>query len=217
MLMANQLLKETREMSQAQAVLLLAIALQLTLDKSLVAGPKFIIAILELLLVFGIGVTVPLKHNLGARLRRDFSLALIAIISFANAASMVLVANDLIQGSDIPGKNLLLAAGVIFITNIFIFSIWYWELDSPGLTGLHKHDSEPRFLFPDMQYKVKETKGWEPTYFDYLYLSITNSTAFSPTDTMPLTHGVKALMGLQAFIALATVVLVTARAVNILG
>jgi len=205
------------EMAQAQTALLVAIVLEVTLNKTLVVGPKYAIALLELLLVFGIGVTAPLKHSLGARLRRSFSLLLIALISLANAASMILVANNLIHGSSIAGKQLIFAAFAIFITNIIIFSLWYWEIDSPGLTGTRKHDTEPKFLFPDMQYKVKETKGWEPTYFDYLYLSTTNSTAFSPTDTMPLTHGVKALMGIQAFIALIAVVLVTARAVNILG
>ena len=206
-----------REMFYAQVALLTAIALQLTLDKSLVLGPRYLIAVLELLLVFGIGVTAPLKHDLGARLRRDFSLCLIALISLANAASMVLVARDLIIGSSISGRSLLFAAFAIFITNVIIFSLWYWEVDSPGLTGIHKHDSDPKFLFPDMQYKVRKINKWEPTYFDYLYVSVTNSTAFSPTDTMPLTHGAKVLMGLQATISLITVVLVTARAVNILG
>jgi uncharacterized membrane protein len=205
------------EMFHAQMALLIAIALQVTLDKSLVIGPRFAIALLELLLVFGIGVTAPLTHSLGARLRRDFSLALIALITLANAASMILVAGDLIHGSSIPGKSLIFSAFSIFATNIIIFSIWYWELDSPGLTGVHKHDAAPRFLFPQMQFKIQETKGWEPTYFDYLYVSITNSAAFSPTDSMPLTHTTKALMGVQALIALLTVVLVTARAVNILG
>jgi uncharacterized membrane protein len=216
------LMKEThpvrpREMVQAQVALLLAIALQVSLNKKLVIGPRYVVAVLELILVFGIGVTAPLRHSLGARLRRDFSLALIALVTLANAVSMVLVARDLIQGSGIGGRELIFAAFAIFVTNIIIFSLWYWEVDSPGLTGLYKHDAAPKFLFPDMQYKVKETKDWEPAYFDYLYLSTTNSTAFSPTDTMPLTHTAKLLMGIQAFIALVAVVLVTARAVNILG
>jgi uncharacterized membrane protein len=205
------------ELFQAQSALLLAIVLQVTLDKSLVLGPRFVIAFLELLLVFGIGVTAPLKHDLGARLRRDFSFLLIGLISLANAASMFLVAGDLIHGANIAGKQLIFAAFAIFVTNIIIFSVWYWELDSPGLTGVHKHDAAPKFQFPQMGMNLPETKNWEPSYFDYLYLSTTNSTAFSPTDTMPLTHSTKLLMGIQALVALITVVLVTARAVNILG
>jgi hypothetical protein len=68
-----------------------------------------------------------------------------------------------------------------------------------------------------MESKLKESEGWEPTFSDYLYVSITNASAFSPTDTMPLTHLVKYIMSAQALISLLTVVLVTARAVNILG
>lgn len=206
------------EMFHAQCALLLAIVLQVTLDKSLVVGPRYVIAILELFLVFGIGITAPLQHSIGARLRRAFSLALVVLITVANAASMILVANDLIQGSAVGGRQLIFSAFAIFVTNIIIFSIWYWEIDSPGLTGIHKHDEAPKFQFPNMQDEITRVeKKWEPTYFDYLYVSITNSTAFSPTDTMPLTHPIKALMSIQALIALITVVLVTARAVNILG
>jgi uncharacterized membrane protein len=130
---------------------------------------------------------------------------------------MSLVANDLIHGASVDGKHLIFSAFAIFVTNIIIFSIWYWEIDSPGLTGVHKHDAAPKFQFPQMEINLPETKNWEPTFFDYLYVSLTNSTAFSPTDAMPLTHSVKALMSIQALISLLTVVLVTARAVNILG
>ncbi len=93
-----------------------------------------------------------------------------------------------------------------------MFGLWYWELDSPGLSGRHKEDEH--FQFPQEEHKESH---WHPTFFDYLYVSLTNGTAFSPTDTMPLTHIAKALMSIQALISLITVVLVTARAVNILG
>jgi uncharacterized membrane protein len=85
-------------------------------------------------------------------------------------------------------------------------------MDSPGLSGHHNKETE-HFLFPQEAAK----KSWAPTFFDYLYVSLTNSTAFSPTDTLPLTHTAKLLMSGQALISLLTVVLVTARAVNILG
>ncbi len=123
----------------------------------------------------------------------------------------------LLNGSQVPGKQLVVAAFAIFITNVIVFSLWYWELDSPGLTGVKKHDAKPKFDFPQLESKLKECEGWEPTFFDYLYVSITNASAFSPTDTLPLTHAIKGIMGVQALISLLTVVLVTARAVNILG
>jgi hypothetical protein len=208
---------ERNEVIHAQVALIVAIVLQLTLDKSLVVGPKFLIAGLELLLVFGIGLTEPHHATNVSRARRNVSLALIALISLANTTSMVLVAKDLIGGSSVAGKTLLASAGAIFITNIIIFSLWYWEYDSPGLTGLRQHNAAPKFQFPQLESKLQEAKDWEPGFSDYLYLSLTNATAFSPTDTMPFTHGAKLLMGLQSLVSLVAVVLVTARAVNILG
>jgi len=208
---------EKSEIIHAQLALLIAIVLQMTLSQSLVVGPKYIIAGLEILLIFGIGLTRQKNHDQAYRLRRDFSLVLIALISFANATSMFLVARGLITGIDISGKTLIASAGAIFITNIIIFSLWYWELDSPGLTGIQSHNSKPKFDFPQMESKIPDNKNWEPGYSDYLYLSTTNATAFSPTDTMPLTHNAKFLMGIQSLISLVAVVLVTARAVNILG
>jgi len=94
----------------------------------------------------------------------------------------------------------------IYLTNIIVFGLWYWELDN---TRVEVAD----FLFPQMATKP----SWRPTFFDYVYVSITNATAFSPTDTLPLTHRAKFLMTLQSVTSLAIVVLVTARAVNILS
>jgi hypothetical protein len=139
------------------------------------------------------------------------------VISFVNAASMVLVIDQLIHGAA-HGKEVIYSAFAIFVTNIIIFSLWYWELDRPGLSGVHWHNKDQKFLFPQqMESSPRAEKSWVPSYFDYLYLSITNSTALSPTDSMPLTHGAKALMGVQAIVALLTIVLVTARAVTTLG
>ena len=206
-----------RELWQAQSALLIAIVLQFTISTHLIVGPKYLITGLELLLVFGIGLTAPRRHSTTERIHRTISIILIALISIANAGALVLVADALLNGSVVPGHSLLAAAFAIFITNIVVFSLWYWELDSPGLTGLKKHDAEPKFDFPQMESKVKEAASWEPTFTDYLYVSITNASAFSPTDAMPLTHAAKALMSAQSIISLLTVILVTARAVNILG
>lgn len=205
------------DLGYAQAAILVAIGLQLTLNDQLLVAPKYFIACMEILLIFGIGITAPLSHNLAARIRRDFSLVLIALITTVNAASMLLIADSLINGSLISGHEVIFSAATIYLTNIIIFSIWFWEIDSPGLTGIHRHDAQPQFFFPQMVLGTEAARKWEPTYLDYLYLSVTNSTAFSPTDTAPLTHGTKALMGLQAFISLITVVLVTARAVTTLA
>lgn len=202
---------ERKELWHAELTLLAAIALQFTLSTKLQIGPRYLVSGLLLLLVFGIAFTAPKRHV--TRIRSHITLAtlLIGVVSFANAIELALLTNALIHGSDIPGKSLLSGAFAIFLTNIIVFGLWFWELDSPGLIGKHK-TGQDHFQFPQ-----SGKASWKPTFFDYLYVSITNSTAFSPTDTMPLTHLAKLLMGIQALIALLTVVLVTARAVNILG
>jgi uncharacterized membrane protein len=206
-----------KELWHAQLVVLLAVILQFTIPHELRWGDKYTIAVIELVLVACIGVTAPKRHISFKNFNRTVAVLLIALLSFANISSLVLVINGLLNGSQVPGKHLVGAAFAIFVTNIIVFGLWYWELDSPGLTGVKKHDAKPKFDFPQLESKLKEAEGWEPTFFDYLYVSITNASAFSPTDTLPFTHSVKAIMSTQALISLLTVVLVTARAVNILG
>jgi hypothetical protein len=202
-----------RELWHAQAAILLAILLQLTVAEPLRFGPKYLVALLEFLLVIGISYTGPRRHKESASTHLTISVLLIGLVSFANAAELALLIKALVQGVHLPGTSLLSGAFAIFITNIIMFGLWYWELGSPGLSGRHRAD-HIHFLFPQRTLNQPE---WRPMFTDYLYVSLTNSTAFSPTDTLPLTHAAKALMSVQALVALLTVVLVTARAVNILG
>ncbi|HVO86736.1 MAG TPA: hypothetical protein VMT23_03390 [Candidatus Binatia bacterium] len=206
-----------RELWHAQLVFLLAIILQFGIPTELRWGDKYTVAIIELILVGSIGITAPKRHISFKGFNRTIAILLIGVVSFANLSSLVLVIDGLLNGSEVGGKELIKAALAIFITNIIVFSLWYWETDSPGLTGVKKHDAKPRFDFPQMESKIKDCEDWEPSYFDYLYLSVTNASAFSPTDTLPLTHFVKGLMSVQALISLLVVILVTARAVNVLG
>ena len=106
---------------------------------------------------------------------------------------------------------------LIWLTNFLIFALWYWELDrgGPGRRAAG-HDAAPDFLFPQMTDDRIEPVQWRPVFIDYLYVSLTNATAFSPTDTMPLTHMAKSIMGVQALVSLVTIGLIVSRAVNIL-
>lgn len=203
------------ELWHAQLALLAAIIMQLTLSGPLRLGPKYLIASFELVLVFVLGFTAPKRHSTTAKINKYIGTLFIVLISIANAVQLAYLIRALIDGSNLPGKTLLSQAIAIFLTNIVVFSLWYWELDSPGLSGITKKRRHSHFQFP--QNATVKDENWRPTFFDYLYLSITNSTAFSPTDTMPLSHIAKSLMSVQSLIALLTVVLVTARAVNILG
>jgi len=203
---------DRKELWHAEATLIIGIILQLTISKKLMIGPKYTVAFLISLLVLAVAFTAPRRHIGKATSHITIATLLIALVSIANAGELALLTNALIHGSDIPGKSLLSGAFAIFLTNIIVFGLWYWELDSPGLSGRHKK-ADDHFQFP----QTDQPSQWEPRFTDYLYTSLTNSTAFSPTDTMPLTHVAKLLMSAQALIALITVVLVTARAVNILG
>lgn len=196
-----------------------AIGLQLLLSSRLTVGPKYLVAILEVLLLVGLRLTAPATHDQASRLRRIVGLSLTAIVSITNIGSLILVCYHLIHGiGGISGKQLLLSAVSIYITNIILFGLWYWQLDGGGPGGRGTHRRPVDFLFPQMSTPVSVTEepDWQPTFFDYTYVSITNATAFSPTDAMPLTHRAKLLMSTQALVSLITVALVAARAVNIL-
>src|SRR3954469_13812588 len=149
---------------------------------------------------------------------RMLSLLLITLASLANAWAATTLVLGLVQrteGKDAAG--LLVTGGNIWLTNVVVFAIWYWELDrgGPAARALAVRD-RPDFLFAQMTTEDL-AQEWEPEFADYLYLAFTNATAFSPTDTLPLSRWSKMAMMLQASISLFTGALIVARAVNILG
>ena len=151
------------------------------------------------------------------RLVRGLALALTALISVTNLASLVALVGELIRGKlEVPGQSLLLDAMNIWATNVIAFTLWFWNLDRGGPALMHADTGDiGDFLFPQMT-RPELQKNWAPGFMDYLYVSFTNATAFSPTDTMPLTVRAKMLMLLESAVSLMTLALVAARAVNIL-
>ena len=142
-----------------------------------------------------------------------------ALVIVANGVSAELLISDLLHASG-PVKSpqsLLGSAGAIYLTNIIAFGLLYWEFDRGGPVARAYADVEhPDFLFPQMINPTVAPAHWEPHIVDYLYLSLTNATAFSPTDTMPLTPKAKIFMSVQSGVALITVGLAIARVANIL-
>jgi uncharacterized membrane protein len=202
---------------QVQLAIAAVIILQLVLDSRLVFGPKTLVATIELLLL---GALMGVAHTESSiNLRRTLALMLTAMVTFTNIVSLGLLIETLFgQGTHafngINGHDLLISSLTIYLSNIVVFGIWYWELDFKG--GAKPQD----FLFPQEnapEHAGLHNKGWKPVFLDYLYISVTNATAFSPTDTLPLTHRVKILMSLQALVSITVVVLALARAVNIVG
>lgn len=209
-----------KELVLAQIALYVAIALQLStwfISGNLHYGPHPLIILTEVALAVILGISARNPRLLARSIYRTFSFALLALISVENISSVVVVTHMLITESDsVTGYNLLASALAIFLTNIIVFSLWYWEIDSPGLSGKKwsKHDKDFQFTQQDM---ARDYPSWQPTYPDYLYLSVTNAINFAPADTKPLTLQAKALMGVQALVSVFTLALVVARSVSILG
>jgi uncharacterized membrane protein len=212
-------LANTEPYWHVQLTVVIAICLQLVLSNRLTLGPKYGIAGLEGLLLVALALFTSGPHKVAAHVRRLMAILLIAIVSAANISSLVLIIDDLLVAKQISGKELLLSGLAIYLTNIIIYGLWYWELDSNGNVEQNAEIPPVDFLFPQMAVKSNTpgTNNWNPTFFDYLYVSVTNASAFSPTDTMPLTHRAKLLMTVQSITSLVTVALVAARAVNILA
>jgi hypothetical protein len=202
----------------AAVAVIVAIALYVTLPDKLTYGSKLILPGLEAALLIPLLFTAPDRDDQETRWQRMFALAVIAIINLANLVSLVLLVHELLGGKRTGGHELIFYSMEIWITNVIVFALWYWELDrgGPGKRCSMKH-REPDFLFPQMVTPAAAADNWYPSFIDYTYVSFTNATAFSPTDTMPLTEWAKILMMIQSLASLITVALVAARAVNILG
>lgn len=140
--------------------------------------------------------------------RKTASVALISVVSLANALLVVALLASLLSGHERAAGELLLKALTVWSTNVIAFGLWYWAIDRSGPL--------PDFQFPQMENPKLAEPGWRPELFDYLYVSFTNSIAFSPTDAMPLSRRAKLLMLFESAISAVTVLLVAARAVNIL-
>lgn len=213
-------LRTTRAENRVPVMLavLVAIALQLTLPRRLSLPPRELLPGLELLLLVALSVVNPVRLQVEHRLLRIASTALVALITLANAASAFFLAERLVEataGAD--AVALLVAGGSIYLTNVIAFGLWYWEFDRGGPFARQRGDRpHGDFLFPQMATPEIADRDWEPRFVDYLYVSFTNATAFSPTDTLPLSRWAKLLMSVQSIVSLVTVALVVARAVNIL-
>ena len=201
----------------AQLTVLAAIGLQLALPKRLTVGPTWLVPALEGALLVGMFVATPKQLQHEHTRRRRVALGLTAFVSAANVFSLAALTHFLLHHNVSSGRALIGSGVLIWLTNFLIFALWYWELDrgGPGRRAAG-HDSAPDFLFPQMSDDRIEPREWRPTFIDYLYVSLTNATAFSPTDTMPLTGMAKSVMGVQATVSLVTIGLIVSRAVNIL-
>jgi hypothetical protein len=200
-----------------QVALIATIGFQLLLPSRLTAGPFWLLPVLEGALLVVLVLTFPRHLQREHPVRRRVALSMTGLVSAANITSLVLLARELLRHGTPNGRQLIAAGALIWLTNLLIFALWYWETDrgGPGKRAAG-HDGPPDFLFPQLTDDRIEPLNWRPQFIDYLYVSLTNAAAFSPTDTLPLTPTAKSLMGLQSLVSLVTIGLIISRAVNIL-
>jgi hypothetical protein len=200
-----------------------AIALQVAVpDKLVLVSPSWILPAVQGALLIVLVTANPRRINRQSMAMRSLSLMLGALLTLANVWSVARLAVGITQGSGSIGRNpgqLLITGAVIWLTNVVVFGLWYWEFDrgGPVARALNIGNRYPDFQFPQMVSPPEMVPpDWEPAFLDYVYLAFTNASAFSPTDVMPLSRWAKVAMTVQSLISIVTVALVVSRAVNIL-
>jgi uncharacterized membrane protein len=196
-----------------------AIVLQILLPAKLSTPlPPDLLPAVEGALLIALIIVNPVSFERGEVFTRFASVALIAVMTFANSVSAVLLIKAILESkAGTTAAPLLADAASIWATNVIAFALWYWELDRGGPARRAQGSKQlPDLMFPQMANPDLAPPDWEPYFVDYLYLAFTNATAFSPTDVMPLARWAKLTMLVQGAVSLALGALVIARAVNIL-
>lgn len=154
------------------------------------------------------------------RLLRTLSIGLVSILVLGNLAATFWLVRSVFVGTRLGGAGLLLAGVALWVANIAIFALAYWELDGGGPEARALgYDGYPDLVFPQMQDDSREliSPDWKPTFPDYLFVAVMTATAFSPTEAMPYTRRVKLVMGTEGVLAFAIFTMLVARAVNVAG
>jgi len=213
----------------AAVAVLVAIVLYTALPSGLILGPRYVAPVLELLLFVPLVAGNPRRMTRHSRVLRQLAIALVLLIAVTNTVSLVLLIGALVGGKPAQGPSLILAAGQVWFTNIIMFGLAFWELDRGGpvrrtqasrrelpLADFRFPQDEDQDAIDEVAAGSSAKSGWTPSFIDYLYVSVTNSSAFSPTDTMPLTARAKLLMATESVSAIVLSVLVIAKGVSLL-
>src|SRR2546421_8346624 len=204
---------------QALLAFLAVGAIYLALPRDLIVGPTWLLPTLIVVLLIPTVVT----HRLGKRsLNRALGIVINGITTLALIGSVLLLVRALPSHRETPLK-LLLSGGLLWLTNVIVFALWYWRLDGGGPTVRHeeKKFGSTAFLFPQMQIPHDERAQfacarWRPRFVDYLFVAFTQSSTFGPTDAPLLARWAKVLAMIQVFISLSIVILLISRAVGVL-
>jgi hypothetical protein len=184
------------------------------LPERLSVGPRWLV----FAAIFVLLIPIIFSYHRGRYdITRNLTFAAIGVITLALIGSLALLIEGLPHHKD-PPQTLLISAALLWLTNVLVFSLWYWKLDAGGPIGRDEAEGAGKssFLFPQMMRQSQADKSWSPNFLDYLFLAFNTSTAFSPTDTAVLARWAKIMMMLQAIISLSIIALLAARAVNVL-
>ena len=201
----------------AAAVLVTVVFQLLTPRRGRLPG-WWVFPILEVVMLVILIVRDPGRIDRRSTALRRQTIVLIAIMTVGTLGSAVILLYQIVTSAKGMTADTILGRGAsVWLTNVIVFSLWYWELDRGGAAERAARSRvRPSFAFPEDSMPAVAPLGWMPAYPDYLYLAFTNATAFSPTDTMPVRTWAKMTMMLQAGVSLSIAILVVARAINLL-
>ncbi len=185
------------------------------------ASPQLFYLYPSILLIFLVVLVVgdPGRIDRDRRWLRVTSGCLVAFMTFVTAAMTArLVVGILTNAQFDSASQLLTIGGIVWITNVIVFALWYWDIDAggPAARAIGRTDVRASFVFPESSVPERVAPGWYPHFVDYLAVSFNTALAFSPTDVSAIRRWAKFLMILQSLISLALAALVLARAINIL-
>lgn len=200
------------------AAVLATVVLQLIVPRRGRVPIWWVFPVLELVMLAVLIIRDPGRIDRPSENLRRATILLIAVMTVGNTFGAFKLIYDILAGVRGMTATVLLGRGsAIWVANVIIFGLWYWELDRGGPAERAARSSIPRsFAFPEDAMPELVRVGWMPTYPDYLYLSFTAATAFSPTDTLPLRIWAKMTMMVESAVSLVVAILVIARAINIL-
>jgi uncharacterized membrane protein len=227
---------ESKRKARAEHRLPVVIAVLFALALYALLPSSFLPPLRYSVVAVGVALLIPIIILNPARLRKQtpwsrvLSLGLAILLLVANQVALVQLIIELVNAAKEDGPGLLIAAAQVWITNVIVYALIYWEIDRGGpVARRHQKRSEldpADFRFPqdedhdaidEVAVRSSGKSDWAAGYVDYLYFSLTNSMAFSPTDSMPLSHRAKALMGLESFTGFVILALVIARGVSLLS
>jgi len=197
-----------------------AVGLQMAVpDRLVLVHPSWVLPAVQGVLIVVLAVANPRRIDNESKALRWLALAFAGLLTLSNLWSLARLAFGITTGTTgTTPAHLLITGALIWLTNVIVFGLWYWEFDRGGPVARANNDRKyPDFQFVQMVSPPSMVPpDWEPHFLDYLYLAFTNAAAFSPTDVMPLSRWAKIAMTVQSAISIVTVALVVSRAVNIL-